>query len=129
MWIYNGEVFTDPTGYYGFVYLIENLTNGRKYIGKKLFLFSKTKQVKGKKKKIKVESDWRDYWSSSDELKADVEKLGAENFRRTILHLCKNKGTCNYLEAKEQFIREVLETTEYYNGWISCKVGRIQVKL
>lgn len=129
MWIYNGEVFTDPTDYYGFVYLIENLTNGRKYIGKKLFLFSKTKQVKGKKKKIKVESDWKDYWSSSDELKADVEKLGAEHFRRTILHLCKNKGTCNYLEAREQFERRVLETSEYYNGWISCKIGKTQVKL
>lgn len=129
MWYYNGEAFTDYTGYYGFVYLIENLTNNRKYIGKKLFLFSKTKQIKGKKKKIKVESDWQDYWSSSDELKADVEKLGKENFRRTILHLCKNKGTCNYLEAREQFERKVLETTEYYNGWISCKIGKTQVKL
>jgi hypothetical protein len=111
------------------VYLIENLANGRKYIGKKLFIFTKTKVVKGKRKKIKSPSDWQTYWSSSDELKSDVAKLGEHNFRRTILHLCKNKGTCNYLEAREQFERRVLETNEYYNGWISCKIGKTQVKL
>ena len=129
MWFYNNEVFTDSGDYYGFVYLIENLANGRKYIGKKLFIFTKTKVVKGKRKKIKSPSDWQTYWSSSDELKSDVAKLGEQNFRRTILHLCKNKGTCNYLEAREQFERRVLETNEYYNGWISCKIGKNQVKL
>lgn len=129
MWFYNNEVFTDSGDYYGFVYLIENLANGRKYIGKKLFIFTKTKVVKGKRKKIKSPSDWQTYWSSSDELKADVANLGEQNFRRIILHLCKNKGTCNYLEAREQFERRVLETDEYYNGWISCKIGKNQVKL
>jgi len=129
MWFYNNEVFTDSGDYYGFVYLIENLATGRKYIGKKLFIFTKTKVVKGKRKKIKSPSDWQTYWSSSDELKLDVAKLGEQNFRRTILHLCKNKGTCNYLEAREQFERRVLETDEYYNGWISCKIGKNQVKL
>lgn len=129
MWFYNNEVFTDPGNYYGFVYLIENLTDGKKYIGKKLFIFTKTKTVKGKRKKIKTESDWRTYWSSSDELKSDVEKYGEQNFRRTILHLCMNKGTCNYLEAREQFERRVLESSEYYNGWISCKIGKSQIKL
>jgi hypothetical protein len=129
MWFYNNEVFTDPGDHYGYVYLIENLATGRKYIGKKLFIFTKTKVVKGKRKKIKSPSDWQTYWSSSDELKADVAELGEQNFRRIILHLCKNKGTCNYLEAREQFERRVLETDEYYNGWISCKIGKNQVKL
>jgi hypothetical protein len=129
MWFYNNEVFTDPGDHYGYVYLIENLATGRKYIGKKLFIFTKTKVVKGKRKKIKSPSDWQTYWSSSDELKADVAKLGEQNFRRIILHLCKNKGTCNYLEAREQFERRVLESDEYYNGWISCKIGKNQVKL
>ena len=78
MWLYKNEVFTDPRNYYGFVYLIENLTNGRKYIGKKLFIFTKTKIVKGKRKKIKTESDWKTYWSSSEELKSDVAKLGIQ---------------------------------------------------
>ena len=129
MWIYNNEIFTDAGDNYGFAYLIENLANVKKYIGKKLFIFTKTKTVKGKRKKIKIPSDWQNYWSSSDELKADVIKYGEQHFRRIILHLCKNKGTCNYLEAREQFERRVLETEDYYNGWISCKIGKNQIKL
>ena len=130
MWIYNNsplEIVPDDA--YGYVYLITNTVTGRKYIGKKLFWFKRTKVVKGKKKRLKVESDWRDYWSSSDEVKADVEANGADKFIREILHICPNKGLCNYLEAREQFERKVLETTEYYNGWISCKIGKTQVKL
>lgn len=128
-WLYNGEPFLDIGDYYGFVYLIENKIDGRKYIGKKFFWSSKRKQVNKVRKRYKVESDWKDYWSSSDELKADVEKLGAENFTRTILHLCPNKGLCNYLEAKEQFLNSVLEHPEsWYNAWIQVKVMRSHVK-
>ena len=87
-------------------------------------------QVNKVRKRYKVESDWKDYWSSSDELKADVAKLGEQNFTRTILHLCKNKGSCNYLEAKEQFLNGVLEYPElWYNAWIQVKVMRSHVKL
>lgn len=129
-WMYRGEEFTDPTPKeIGFVYLITNNTTGRRYIGKKLFWFTKTKSVKGKKKRTKVESDWKEYWSSSDELKADVERLGESNFTREILHVCGNKGQCNYLEAKEQFIREVLEyPDDWYNGQIQVRVHRAHVK-
>ena len=85
MWLYNNEPFEKiPEGIVGYVYLITNLTNNRKYIGKKNFYFSKTRQVKGKKKRIKVESDWKDYFGSNKELCADVEKLGKENYRREI---------------------------------------------
>ena len=114
MWLYdNKELEVIPEDAYGYVYLITNTATGRKYIGKKLFWFRKTKVVKGKKKRIKVESDWRDYWSSSDEVKADVEKHGADKFIREILHICPNKGLCNYLEAREQMDRRVLETEDY----------------
>jgi hypothetical protein len=129
MWIYNNVPLEEiPENAYGYVYLITNLTNGRKYIGKKLFWFRRTKVVKGKKKRLKVESDWKDYWSSSDELKADVEKLGINNFSREILHICPNKGLCNYLEAKEQMVRCVLETDQYYNSQIQCRVHRTHIK-
>ena len=129
-WQYNNKDFTDELigDNYGFVYLITNQTNGKKYIGKKLFYFAKTKQVQGKKKKIKVSSDWPTYYGSSDVLVKDVKELGEENFTREILHLCKSKGECSYLEAKEQFIRGVMETDDYYNTWIMVRVRKSHIK-
>lgn len=129
MWLYkNNELEVIPDDAYGYVYLITNTITNRRYIGKKLFWFRKTKVVKGKKKRLKVESDWRDYWSSSDELRADVLTLGAENFVREILHICPNKGLCNYLEAREQMDRRVLESEDYYNGQIQCRIHRTHIK-
>lgn len=131
MWIYQSKEFSenDIGNYIGFVYLITNLTNNRKYIGKKLFWFSKTRTIKGKKKKEKAQSDWQKYWSSSEELKKDVESLGESNFTREILYLCSNKGTMSYLELREQIDRRVLETTEYYNGFVGGKIHKSHVKL
>jgi hypothetical protein len=131
-WIYNNERVTEVSrfdGFIGYVYLIRNLQNNRAYIGKKLFKFKKTKQVKGKKKKILVESDWKDYYSSSEELKADVAKLGKKNFHREIIHLCKNKGTLNYLELREQIDRRVLESDDWYNGFVGSKIHKSHVRL
>jgi hypothetical protein len=131
-WLYQGNLIEElPEDCVGFVYLITNSVTGRKYIGKKLAKFAKTtykvvKQKNGikKKKKIrtKVDSDWRDYYGSSDELSKDVTTLGKENFTREILHYCTSKAHTSYLEAKEQFDRKVLETTDYYNGHISVRV-------
>lgn len=129
-WTYNNNIFTteDIDTNYGFVYIITNHVTNRKYIGKKLFWSSKTKQVNKKRKKYKVESDWKDYYGSNDELKKDIEKYGKENFSRTIIHLCKSKGECSYLEAKEQFINNVIESDEYYNGWIMVRVASSHIK-
>ena len=124
MWFYNNEYYDTIGDYVGFVYIITNQVNNRKYIGKKNFYYSKTKQVKGKKKRFKVESDWLDYYGSSAELSADVEKYGKENFKREILRLCKSKGEFAYFEAKYQFDNKVLESDEYYNSWISCRIHK-----
>jgi hypothetical protein len=126
-WTYQGKEITEiPDGYEGFVYLITNLTNNQKYIGKKLAKFKTTKPpLKGKKNKRRgyKESDWQTYWGSSDRLNADVAALGEENFTREILYLCKGRGEMSYIEAREQFDRRVLETDEYYNGIINVRVG------
>ena len=93
-WVFNNHEFTSEQigDYLGFVYLITNITSGKMYVGKKLFRSHKYKVAKGKRKKIKIESDWKDYWSSSPVLHRDLEELGKDNFKREILHLCKNKG-------------------------------------
>jgi len=124
MWLYNGLPFNNIDNYIGFVYRITNITNSRMYIGKKNFYFSKTKQVKGKKKRFKVESDWLDYYGSNKELAADVEKYGKENFKREILMLCMSKGDFAYYEAKLQFDFNVLESPDYYNSWIMCRIHK-----
>ena len=129
-WKYKDNDFTeDQIGdNYGFVYQITNLITGRKYIGKKFFYSSKTKQVKGKKKRLKVSSDWQTYYGSNEELKKDVIIHGREAFVREILHLCKSKGECGYLEAKEQFVNGVLESDAYYNTWIMVRVRKSHIK-
>lgn len=128
-WLYNGLPFESPEEqYYGFVYQITNTQTNRKYIGKKVFWFKKTKTLKGKKKRYLAESDWKQYYGSSVSLKKDIEALGENVFKREILMLCKNKGECSYYEAKMQFDNGVLYNPEqYYNDWIICRIHRKHV--
>jgi len=125
-WTYQGkEVVELPQDVVGFVYIITNTTNDRQYIGKKLAKFSRTKPpLKGKKNKrrTKVESDWRDYYGSSDELNEDIGTLGKDNFKREILFYCYSKSELSYIEAREQFNYKVLESDKYYNGHIRVRV-------
>lgn len=127
MWLYKNEELNElPVGCEAFVYLITNKKSGMMYVGKKLAKFKVTKPpLKGKKNKRRStkESDWREYWGSSDRLNADVEQLGPENFTREILHFCPSRGIASYLEAREQFERRVLETDDYYNGIINVRIG------
>ena len=129
-WTYNGEkVDKIDDKYEGFVYLITNLKTQQKYVGKKLAKFKTTKPpLKGKKNKRRgyKESDWREYWGSSDRLNEDVKNLGEKNFTREILYFCKSRAEMSYIEAREQFDRRVLETDEYYNGIINVRVGGSQ---
>lgn len=128
-WTYRGAVFDDAEEWDSFVYLITNTATGKRYIGKKTLVSRKTKVVKGKKKKTKIESTWRNYYGSSAALLSDIDTYGKESFTREILHLCGNRGTANYLEAKEIFVRCVLESDGWYNDWVAIKVSRSHVKL
>ena len=127
-WYNNGVPFEDDGTHFGFVYLIENLITNRKYIGRKYFSKAGTKQVNGKKRKIRKTSDWESYWGSNETLKAEVAELGEHNFRRTILHLCKNKSECSYWETFEIFTRHCLLDELYYNEWVSAKIRKAHLK-
>ena len=121
-WRYNGQVFdTDDIGdNFGFVYLITNQSNGRKYIGRKYFW--SFRKPPGKKRKVKQESDWKRYYGSCFELKEDVKKYGKETFSRVILSLHDKKMDCNYEETRQLFLNNVLKESldngvpEYYNS-------------
>jgi len=133
MWYYQGGVFTseDIGSFQGFVYEITDKTNNKKYIGKKAFWNrKKLKPLKGKKRaRYKVtESDWQDYYGSSEQLKAQVQLHGPENFHREIIHLCRSKGEMSYLELKEQMHKDVLFDDNYYNGIINVRISQSHVK-
>jgi len=129
MWFYKGKEF-DPAEFdhenlAGFVYLITNLQDGKMYVGKKNFWSTRRLQpLKGQKRKRvrKIESDWMNYFGSSEEVKMLVEQQGASNFHREILRLCESKGEMSYYEMKEQIDREVLFKDEYYNEFIGGKI-------
>jgi len=129
-WIYLERPFVgdDVRDFFGFVYRITNLTNGRKYLGRKYFWSFRT--PKGKKRKVKQESDWRNYYGSCPELKEDIIKYGKQNFSRTILSLHKTKGKTNFEETRQLFVNgvltESLDTGEpaYYNSNILSRYFR-----
>lgn len=121
-WIYQGEVFDTPDiqDYFGFVYLIESKETQRKYLGRKYFWSFRT--PKGKKRKVKQESDWKKYYGSCPELKEDVKKYGKDKFTRTILSLHYTLGKTNYEETRQLFLNNVLTESldsgipSYYNS-------------
>ena len=138
VWLYEQQqIETLPEDCVGFVYLITNKLSGRKYIGKKLAKFSKTsyrvvklKNGNKKRKKIrsKIDSDWQLYYGSNDQLNRDVAEIGSNNFTREILFYCKSKAECSYVEAREQFARRVLESSDWYNGHIQVRVHGSHIK-
>lgn len=123
MWLYKNQPVQDLIeGFESFVYLIErtNLiedsTSPIFYIGKKTF-YSKRKI---RKKITVIESDWQQYYGSSEQLKEDVQRYGTHCFERHILYFCKTRGDSGYLEVKEQINRNVLYMDDdgyklYYN--------------
>jgi len=129
-WRYLGEVFDSDhiQDNFGFVYLIYCTETNRKYLGRKYFWSFRT--PKGKKRKVKQESDWKQYYGSCPELKEDVIKYGKDKFIRTILSLHKTGGKTNYEETRQLFLNNVLTeslddgTPLYYNSNILSRYFR-----
>ena len=135
MWLYNDKEFNpaehDIESLAGFVYLVTDLNNGKKYVGKKnLWSTRRLPPLKGQKRRRvkKSESDWKDYFGSNEEVKLLVENEGRDRFKREILRLCKSKGEMTYFEMKEQIDREVLFRDDYYNEFIGGKIHSKHLK-
>ena len=129
-WLYQNTNFTsdDIDDKFGFVYCITNNENGRQYIGRKYFW--KFRTPKGKKRKVKSESDWKNYYGSCPELKEEIQQLGKQNFSRVILSLHNTKGKTNFEETRQLFVKGVLTeslndgTPKYYNSNILSRYFR-----
>lgn len=137
-WQYELSDAVPPEGAIGFVYCITNKVSGKRYIGKKLCRFTRTKQKtvtlkNGTKKKKKVkeytESDWRTYYGSNEYLAKDVQELGEGHFYREVLVWCNAPGEMTYVESYYQFFMQVLLLPDlYYNGWTYCRTSRSHIK-
>lgn len=138
-WLYKEKEFKEediPEDAWGFVYLITNLTNNYKYIGKKLLTKSGGRKVVKKKDgtiakrkalQPRKQSNWKDYFGSCEELKEDVLKHGKDKFKREILSFHNSDAKLSYEEAREQFIHRALERDDYYNGMIKITVYKKNV--
>ena len=120
-WLYDGKIFEseDINDYFGFCYLLTDLEIGKQYIGRKYFYSIRKK--KGVRKKVRSESDWKSYYSSSKKVQQIVQESGPNRFKREILSLYIKKGQVNYNETKLLFNHNVLEALNhrgerlYYN--------------
>ena len=131
-WYYENNIYDKtPDDYQGFVYIITELDTGKKYIGKKNFWRPKVlpkNSKRARRVRTKQPSDWQGYYGSSKELQLLVEQRGEDNYKRTILRLCKTKGEMSYYEAKLQFEFDVLLREDYYNEFIGCKIHSKHIK-
>lgn len=125
--------------YYGYIYKTTHIESAKFYIGKKAYLHKKRKKLtkkelaeirtKGRKPKYKVEyvdSDWKNYYGSSDELKKDIEKFGKEAFKVEKIKDCINRKSLSYWEVYYQMHFDVLRANTY-NGNILGRFYRKDV--
>lgn len=126
-WKLNGNDIVElnqfPENCYGFVYLI-TCSTGEKYIGKKALRSYHTSYERrlnertGRMNKVRVvtstESNWKDYFGSSAEIKKLVKERGKESFTREIIRLCSSKKSLTYWELAEQCKADVLNTSKQY---------------
>jgi hypothetical protein len=131
MWLYKGKELTEddvPAKMIGFIYLITQVSTGRKYLGKKLLTKAATKTVNGKKKKIRLPSDWQNYWSSSPSIKEMIESTGTDDFTKEILTFCQSKGSLAACEEMALYSVGALESDQWLNQNIRSKIYSSWVK-
>ena len=122
-WYYNSQPLIEiPEKAFGFIYVITYMTTGQKYLGRKQFWSTKTKTIKGKKKRLKVESDWREYYSSSPDLKKLIEEVGRDKFRRDIIMMVESKSELLYAEEYFLYQTHAMLSDQWLNANIRTKI-------
>lgn len=131
-WLYNNQTYQPEENHHSFVYVITRLDTNKKYIGKKILKHKHTKPpLKGNKRKRVniIESDWKTYWGSSEQLLNEINLIGVSMFKREILHICYSKGEASYLETKEILLNDaLLYPDKWYNSWVTAKISRSHIK-
>ena len=126
-WIFEGQPFLSENlgDSFGFVYRITNTQSGRQYIGRKYFWSKRKPRNNGsstRRRRVTTESDWKKYYGSCPELKADIKEYGRSGFKREILSLHPTVGKTNYEETRQLFLHGVLTecltdgTPAFYNS-------------
>lgn len=131
-WKLPGDIKTIPEDAIGFVYIITNLSNNKKYIGKKILENKrKRKPLKGRRnsRHYKVKSNWETYTGSSPNLNEDIEKQGHDRFSYEILSFHPSKLLLAYWETKTIIDHEALFKTDYYNEVLNLRIRSAKNKL
>ena len=84
---------------YGFIYITENLINGKRYLG-----------FCGYQKKI-----WTSYLGSGKQIKQAIKKYGKHNFKRTIIQEAETKEELSQKEIEYITQFNCVESREWYN--------------
>lgn len=99
---------------FGFVYIITNRLNYKKYIGCKQFRFKRGKTF--------IESDWQTYTGSNKTLNKDIKDAGKDKFSFNIIKLCQSKIELKYQECVEIISANAIFSNNFYNEFISLKL-------
>ncbi len=122
-WTYQGKKdFTVPPLAIGFIYLIEIIGTPFYYYGKKNLTSTRGRG----KKAVTKESAWRNYESSSKELKELIK--GGKKIKKTILKFCFSKSELSLEECKAIICEGGLEDSNCLNKWVTLKVWEHQLK-
>jgi hypothetical protein len=124
-----------PSEFFGFIYRVTNMLDGRRYIGKKQY--HRPNPKRSRKKPIAdttgkwnpdhwLASDWATYTGSCKELNADIKEHGMHNFTFEIIAQCACRGDLSYTEVEMLVklntltLRDEDDNRVYYNGNISA---------